>query len=134
MNSNDRAITGFTMAGHGMVHTYELSIPILMTVWLVEFSVTSATLGTVVAVGYGLFGVGALPGGLLVDRFGSRTLIVTCLFGMSLSFLLLSILRGIAGIAVALAIWGIAASVYHPAALALISNGVEQRGDRKSVV
>ena len=128
MNSNDRAITGFTMAGHGMVHTYELSIPILMTVWLVEFSVTSATLGTVVAVGYGLFGVGALPGGLLVDRFGSRTLIVTCLFGMSLSFLLLSILPGIAGIAVALAIWGIAASVYHPAALALISNGVEQRG------
>lgn len=116
------------MAGHAMVHTYELSIPILMTVWLVEFSVTSATLGTVVAVGYGLFGVGALPGGVLVDRFGSRTLITACLFGMGLSFLLLGAVPGIAGITLVLALWGIAASVYHPAGLALISNGVEQRG------
>ena len=128
MNRNDRAITGFTMAGHSMVHIYELSIPILMTVWLVEFPVTSATLGTVVAVGYGLFGVGALPGGLLVDRFGSRRLIVACLFGMGGSFLLLGVMPGIGGIAVAIAVWGLAASVYHPAGLALISNGVEQRG------
>jgi len=128
MNRNDRAIAGFTMAGHGMVHTYELSIPILMTVWLVEFPVTSATLGTVVAVGYGLFGVGALPGGLLVDRLGSRTLIVACLFGMGLSFVLLGLAPGVVGITLALAVWGLAASVYHPAGLALISNGVEQRG------
>ncbi|PSP90875.1 MFS transporter [Halobacteriales archaeon QS_4_66_20] len=128
MNRNDRAITGFTMAGHGMVHTYELSIPILMTVWLVEFPVTTATLGTVVAVGYGLFGVGALPGGLLVDRFGSRRLIVACLFGMGGSFLLLGVAPGVVGITIALAVWGLAASVYHPAGLTLISNGVEQRG------
>jgi MFS family permease len=128
MNGNDRAITAFTMAGHSVVHTYELSIPILMTVWLVEFSVTSATLGTVVAVGYGLFGLGALPGGILADRFGSRPLIVASLFGMGGSFLLLGLLPGVAGITLALAAWGIAASVYHPAGLALISNGVTQRG------
>ncbi|MDR9382281.1 MAG: MFS transporter, partial [Natronomonas sp.] len=89
MNGNDRSIVGFVMAGHGMVHIYELSIPILMTIWLLEFSTTAALLGTVVAVGYGLFGVGALPGGLLVDRYGSRTLVVGCLAGMGLSFLVL---------------------------------------------
>ncbi|MFT4946890.1 MAG: MFS family permease [Natronomonas sp.] len=128
MNANDRAITGFTMAGHGIVHTYELSVPILMTVWLVEFAVNSATLGTVVAVGYGLFGVGALPGGLLVDRFGSRRLIVACLLGMGSSFVVLSAAPGIVGITVALGLWGLSASVYHPAGLSLISNAVEQRG------
>jgi len=128
MNWNDRAITGFTMAGHAMVHTFELSIPILMTVWLVEFSATPATFGTVVAVGYGMFGVGALPGGVLVDRFGSRLLIVACLFGMGGSFLLLGLVPGISGITLALAVWGLAASVYHPAGLTLISNGVEKRG------
>jgi MFS family permease len=128
MNANDRAITGFTMAGHGMVHTYELSVPILMTVWLVEFSVSSATLGTVVAVGYGLFGVGALPGGLLVDRFGSRRLIVACLLGMGSSFLLLGLAPGIVGITIALGVWGLSASVYHPAGLSLISKAVDQRG------
>jgi len=128
MNSNDRAITAFTMAGHGVVHTYELAIPIFLTVWLVEFSATSATLGAVVAVGYGLFGLGALPGGILADRFGSRPLIVASLFGMGGSFLLLGLVPGIAGIMLALAAWGVAASVYHPAGLALISNGVTQRG------
>jgi len=128
MNRNDRAITGFAMAGHAMVHTYELAVPILLTVWLTEFSVTSATLGSVVAVGYGLFGVGALPGGLLVDRFGSRRLIVACLFGMGSAFVLLGLLPGVAGIAVALSVWGLAASVYHPAGLTLISKGAEQRG------
>ncbi|ERH07897.1 MAG: sugar phosphate permease [Halonotius sp. J07HN4] len=128
MNANDRAITGFAMAGHAMVHTYELAIPILLTVWLAEFSATSATLGSVVAVGYGLFGVGALPAGVLVDRFGSRRLIVACLFGMSAAFVLLGLLPGVAGIAVALAVWGLAASVYHPAGLTLISKGADQRG------
>ncbi|ERH02216.1 MAG: sugar phosphate permease [Halonotius sp. J07HN6] len=128
MNANDRAITGFTMAGHAMVHTYELAVPILLTVWLAEYSVTSATLGTVVAVGYGLFGVGALPGGVLVDRFGSRRLIVGCLFGMGSAFVLLGLLPGVAGIALALAVWGLAASVYHPAGLTLISKGTNQRG------
>ena len=128
MNANDRAITGFAMAGHAMVHTYELAVPLLLTVWLAEFSVTSATLGSVVAVGYGLFGVGALPGGLLVDLFGSRRLIVACLFGMGSAFVLLGLLPGVAGIAVALAVWGLAASVYHPAGLTLISKGANQRG------
>ena len=124
MNANDRSITGFVMAGHGLVHTYELSIPILMTIWLLEFSVTAAVLGAVVTVGYGLFGVGALPAGLLVDRFGSRRLIVGCLVGMGCSFLLLSVSPSIVGVALALGVWGVAASVYHPAGLALISNGV----------
>jgi len=128
MNGNDRAITGFTMVSHGLVHTFELSIPILMTVWLVEFPVTTATLGTVAAVGYALFGIGALPGGVLVDRFGSRVLIIGCLLGMGGSFLLLGVAPGVLGITLALAAWGISASVYHPAGLALISNGVEERG------
>jgi MFS family permease len=111
-----------------MVHVYELSIPILMTVWLLEFSTTAALLGTVVSVGYGLFGVGALPGGLLVDRYGSRTLVVACLAGMGASFLLLSAAPGVVGIAAALGVWGLSASVYHPAGLTLISNGVSERG------
>ena len=128
VDANDRSIVGFVMVSHAMVHIYELSVPILLTVWLAEFSTTAAILGTAAAVGYGLFGVGALPGGLLVDRFGSRRLIVACLVGMSVSFLALSIAPTVAGITVALALWGLAASVYHPAGLTLISNGVDDRG------
>jgi MFS family permease len=128
MNRTDRRVTGYTMVGHGLVHTYELAVPILVTVWLAQFSATAATLGLAVSIGYALFGAGALPGGLLVDRVGSRQVIAVCLIGMGLSFALLSAAQGIAGIALALGVWGLAASVYHPAGLALISNAVERRG------
>ncbi|WP_199174941.1 MFS transporter [Halegenticoccus soli] len=126
------------MLAHGMVHTYELSIPIFVTIWLTQyelidlgvaqFDVTTATLGVVVTAGYGLFGVGALPGGVLVDRVGSRRLITLCLLGMAGSFLLLGLAPNLVVIALALLLWGAAASVYHPAGLALISKGVEERG------
>jgi len=128
VNDNDRAIVSLVMLGHAMVHTYELSIPILMTAWLDEFAVTPATLGLVVGVGYALFGVGALPGGVLADAFGSRRLILACLAGMGGSFALLSLAPSVAVVVVALICWGVAASVYHPSGLSLISKGVDERG------
>lgn len=117
------------MLAHGMVHTYELAIPIFIGIWLLEFGATTATLGVIVTVSYGLFGVGALPGGVLADRIGSKRLIVLCLFGMSGSFLVLALAPGLSAVAIALLLWGVAASVYHPAGLTLISKGVKSRGE-----
>ena len=128
MDKSSRSIVGFTMVSHGLVHTYELSIPILVVIWLTEFSVTTAVLGTIVSVGYSLFGVGALPSGILTDRYGAKRLIALGLVGMGASFLLLSFAQGVIMITIALAIWGIAASIHHPAALALISTGVDDQG------
>jgi MFS family permease len=126
--SEDRSIVRITSVSHAAVHTYELSIPILMVPWLTEFGVTRATLGVVVGVGYALFGLGALPGGVLSDRIGSRPLIVGCLLGMASGFLVMSVVPGLVGVALGLAVWGASASVYHPAGLSLISKGVENRG------
>ena len=138
MNANDRAITALVMVAHAAVHTYEMAVPIFILSWLAEFDqfalgvttlpVTKATIGLVVTVSYGLFGVGALPGGILVDRVGSRRLIAVCLGGMGLSYLLLGVAPSMAVVALALVLWGISASVYHPAGLSLISKGVSERG------
>jgi MFS family permease len=138
MNGNDRSIVGLVMLAHGMVHTYELSIPIFVSIWLAEFdvlriagveiAVTQATLGVVVTAGYALFGLGALPGGIVVDRLGSRRLIAACLFGMCGAFFLLGVAPSLLVVGVALLAWGVAASVYHPAGLTLISKGVTERG------
>ncbi|GAB7010022.1 MFS transporter [Halorubrum trueperi] len=128
MDTAERRIVAFTAGSHGLVHTYELSIPILLTVWIAEFSTTAATLGVVVTIGYGLFGVGALPGGILVDRFGSKPLILACLAGMAGSFLLVSLAPNLLTLGLAIALWGVTASVYHPAGLALISKTIDQRG------
>lgn len=128
MNRNDRSIVGLVMVAHAMVHTYELSVPILVTIWLDRFGVGAGTMGLVVSAGYALFGLGALPGGLLADTYGSRKLIIACLAGMGGSFVLLSVAPSVPVIALALVLWGVAASVYHPSGLSLISKGVSQQG------
>ncbi|MCL7419027.1 MAG: MFS transporter [Halalkalicoccus sp.] len=128
LDPNDRSIAGFTMAGHSLVHWFETSIPIFLVVWLAEFDVSVTLLGVIVALGYAPFGIGALPGGVLADKYGPKRLVLLCLGGMSLSFLVLALANGIYAIAVGLVCWGAAASVYHPAGLSLISTGVEERG------
>jgi MFS family permease len=128
MEGNDRSIATFTMLGHGLVHWFEMSIPILLVVWLEVFPESVALVGLIIALGYAPFGLGALPGGILADRFGTRRLILLCFAGMSLAFLALSLATSIYFVGVALIMWGIAASVYHPAGMALISTGAERRG------
>lgn len=128
MNKNDKSILSITMVGHGMVHMYELAIPIFIVVWIQEFGANPAVLGAVVAAGYALYGVGSVPGGIAADTYGSKPLLVICLLGMGGSFALLGVLDGIAGVALALVMWGAAASIYHPAGLRLISTGASRRG------
>lgn len=128
MNENDRTVVGFTALGHALFHTYELSIPIFVTAWLGTLDVSQATLGLTVGVGYALVGLGALPSGVLADRYSSRTLVVACMLGMAAGFGALVVAPGVAGIAAALGFWGASASLYHPSALALLSRATEKQG------
>ena len=128
MDGNDRRIAAFTSLGHATFHTYELSIPVFVAIWLDAFAVSPALLGTVVAVGYGLVGVGAPVSGVLADAFGSKRLVLVSLAGMGVGFLALAVAPSVAAIGLALVVWGAAASLYHPAGLSLISRGARRRG------
>jgi len=128
MDGNDRALTAFTMLGHATFHTYELVIPILVVVWLDAFSTTAAFLGVVVGASYAFTGIGALPSGALSDRFSAKRLIVASMTGMGAGFLLVSAAPNLPVLSAGLLVWGVAASVYHPAGLSLISRGAKERG------
>ncbi len=128
MEDNDRTITLFTMIGHGTFHVYEMVIPLFVVVWLDAFDVSPAVIGTVVAIGYGLIGVGALPSGALADRYGSKRLVVLSMLGMAGGFVLIGIAPNVWLLTVALVVWGAAASLYHPAGLSLITRGAQSRG------
>lgn len=128
MEENDRTITVFTMIGHATFHLYEMVIPLFVVIWLDVFDVSAAVLGTVVAVGYGLIGVGALPSGALADRYGSKRLVVLSMVGMAGGFVLISLAPTVWLLCVALVLWGAAASLYHPAGLSLITRGTHQQG------
>lgn len=128
MEENDRTITLFTMVGHASFHVYEMVIPLFVVIWLNEFDVSAAVLGAVVAVGYGVIGIGALPSGALADRYGSKQLVVLSMGGMAGGFALISVAPTIWVLGVALVLWGAAASLYHPAGLSLITRGTKRQG------
>lgn len=63
MDANDCRVTGFTMLGHAMFHTFEFAIPLFVVLWLDTFSTTAATLGVAVGAGFALTGIGAIAFG-----------------------------------------------------------------------
>ncbi|MFB6169888.1 MAG: MFS transporter [Haloarculaceae archaeon] len=128
MDANDRRVTGFAMLGHAMFHTFEFAIPLFVVLWLDAFSTTTATLGLVVGAGFALTGVGAFPAGVLADIYPSKSLVVACMLGMSGGFLLVALAPSIHVLALGLVLWGAAASLYHPAGLALLSRAAKARG------
>lgn len=128
MNRNERSLVSFTMLGHAMFHTYELVIPIFVPIWLDTFSTTAALLGLIVGTSYAFTGIGALPSGMLADRFSGKYLVIACMAGMGGSFLLLSAAPNLTVLSLGLLSWGVAASIYHPAGLSLISRSTKARG------
>ncbi|MEF8785348.1 MAG: MFS transporter [Haloarculaceae archaeon] len=128
MDSNEQSIVSMAMLGHALVHTYELSIPVLIPLWLDQFGITPSTMGLVVGVGYAMFGFGSVPAGILADVYETKKLIALCLFGMSVSFLAVSSAPTILVLALALFLWGVTASIYHPAGLSILSRDVTSRG------
>ncbi|MFB6311031.1 MAG: MFS transporter [Salinirussus sp.] len=128
MNRNDRAVTAFTMLGHATFHTYELAIPLFVVVWLDVFETSPAVLGGVVGLSFAAIGLGALPTGLLADRVSARGLVLASVLGMGSSMIVVAVTPSLGVLAIALVGWGIAASLYHPAALTLLSRATTARG------
>ncbi len=78
---------------------------------------------------YMLYGLGALPAGVLTDLWGRpRLMIAVCLAGMGVCALGVSRASGPREIVWALTGLGVFASIYHPAGMAWISRDVSRRG------
>jgi MFS family permease len=67
-------------------------------------------------------GLGGLPAGILVDRFGSKSILMIYFIGLSLSCLWICNSTSYLSLAIGMASLGIIAGVYHPAGLKIISH------------
>lgn len=75
-----------------------------------------------------LFGVMALPGGILADKWGYRVVLGIFFIGMPASACIVGSARSPLGLGIGLALLGAFGSLYHPAGLAMLSHGVKERG------
>ncbi len=78
--------------------------------------------------GFFIFGLGGLPVGLLADRLKARWVVVTCVLGLGPAMMLVALAQPGRQLILALAVVGLFASLYHPAALGLLSRTHARRG------
>jgi len=109
---------GVIYAAHGANHAFVLVLPAVLVSLRAEFGASFTTLGTVATVSTILYGLGALPAGLLADRFGPPQLLRLFAALSIVCCVLAALAPSIWWLAAALALLGAAGAFYHPAGLA----------------
>lgn len=114
--------------GHFLCHFYMQAFPTLALVLPHALGISSAAaleLNFYMAL---LFGLGALPAGLIGDRWSSRGMLLISFFGMAGCCALCALCQSAASLRWALAGVGLFASMYHPVGMGLISKVCPDRG------
>lgn len=124
----ERNILLVTAVAHFLAHFYMLVFPSLALALRDEWGLPFDQVLGLSFWMYLLYGLGALPSGLLTDLWRPRWMLAICLLGTSGCALLAALADGPAALRASLAGLGLAASIYHPAGMALISRGVRRRG------
>lgn len=126
--ARERNILIVTAAAHYLTHLYMLVFPSVALFLRAAFDLPLEQVLTISFWMYLLYGLCALPAGILTDLLRPRIMLSFCLLGMGGCALLASRADSIAELRLALAGLGVCAAIYHPAGMALISRGVRQRG------
>jgi MFS family permease len=116
-----RVRLGTIYAAHGASHGFMLVLPAVLVALRAEFHASFTTLGTVATVSSMLYGLGALPAGLLADRVGAPVLLRVFAGGSAICCGLAAVAPGIWWLAAALALLGAAGALYHPSGLAEVT-------------
>ena len=128
MNSAERRLLGYAAAAHALVHAMELTYPALLTDIEADFGLRSVISGTLATVFGFAFGSSAIPSGFLVDRLGSRQVLVYTFAGAAVLAVLVGLSPNEWFLVAGLAGLGLSIGLYHPAGLSLLAQGVRQRG------
>ena len=107
---------------HALVHVFELALPSVEQMIGEEYSVGTESTGLLGTVWRVPFGVGAVFTGWLVDRFGSKPLLLIYLAGCAATAVAAGMATSFNVVFLSMLLMGCFASIYHPAGLALISH------------
>jgi MFS family permease len=127
-NREERKVAWLASTAHFLTHGYMTLLPAVLVVLTGIEGLTFFEIGVIGTVGYLLYGTGSIPAGILTDRLGAKRMLSFGVLSMAVS----SILVGISPVgwffAIAYAIFGLSASIYHPSGLSLIARHIEKKG------
>jgi MFS family permease len=124
----ERNILLVTAVAHFMAHLYMLVFPSLALSLRTAFDLPLERVLALSFWMYLLYGLGALPAGILTDLWRPGRMLAVCLLGMGGCAVAASRAATPEGLRLALGGLGLCAAIYHPAGMALISRGVARRG------
>jgi MFS family permease len=124
VNGGSKRIAFVTAAVHGLVHACVLLLPPLIVDLRAAFDVSLLALAAVANGMYLAFGLAAIPGGWLADRWGSRRVLALAAAGCAAATGAAALAPTFGAFAAALLVLGGCAGLHHPSGLSLVSRGV----------
>ena len=128
INRTEKTILSFACTGHALTHMYMLILPPLLIQLRDQFGLSLTQLGSLMTISYFLYGVIALPGGFLADKWSYKGVLAIFFIGTPAAACIVGSARSVLGLSIGLALLGLFASLYHPSGLAMISHSVRERG------
>ncbi len=128
MTREEKKIVALTGCSHALSHGYLLIFPAVLLLLKEEFSIGYLGLGIIGNIMTFAYGLGALPGGMIYNRFGPRKLYLICFLGSALASLLVAASPNSIWFTAGVAVLGALGSVYHPLVNVLIISKVKQYG------
>lgn len=124
----ERRVVSQASVAHALTHLYMLAFPAMVMPLVRD---TGASVPEVIEkafLGFLLFGLGALPAGWMADRLTARVALGVCMIAAGAASCVCALAPDLAWLAALHGLLGLAASIYHPAGMALITRTVRQRG------
>ena len=125
---SEPAVIWITSIGHTVCHIGEAMFGGVLLTVKQEFDLEPFHATALASLGYVLLGVGALPVGVWADALGPARMLLVYFAGMAVAGLAVAAAPNLLGLFLALTALGLAASIYHPTGLALLSVGTKNRG------
>ncbi len=123
----DVRVVGWISAGHFLSHYYQLVLPPLFPILLLEFGTGYTELGLMMSLMYATSGLAQTPAGILVDRFGPHRVLFAGLALLAGGIVLCGLATSYWMMTAALMLSGLGNSVFHPADFAILSGRVSDQ-------
>ena len=124
MLKENNNILYITSLSHLIVHAQMMVFPTLLLLFQTEYQLGMDTLGLMATVGTFMFGLGAIPAGILEERIGAKTLLIIYQIGSAIGGMIIILSNTPFQITIGLATLGLSSSIYHPAGLTILSRSL----------